>query len=187
MYRHWFWLLTGLLLLLVACGSENASKGPILARINDHQLTLEEFEHQLAAEQDLDRNYKITAETKQEFLEQLIQKELLIQEAKRLQLDRQEKFIRAIERHWEATLIRDLMELKAKDSTLRVYITQEEIASYYQQMKADQAEVPPLDEVRDEITRRLMDVKKGQKLRHWIQELRNSADIDINMKLLKGN
>ena len=104
-----------------------------------------------------------------------------------MQLDRQEKFIQAIERHWEATLIRDLMERKAKDSTLRAYVTQEEIASYYQQMKSHQNDVPPLDAVRDDISRTLLDAKKGQKLRRWVQELRNSADIDIDMELLKGN
>ncbi|HUV60070.1 MAG TPA: hypothetical protein VMW09_08155 [Desulfatiglandales bacterium] len=41
----------------------------------------------------------MTKEAKKKFLEELIRKELLIQEAKRFNLDKKEKSVRAIERY----------------------------------------------------------------------------------------
>ena len=108
-------LLFFLSLSLFCCSREKAEEGKILSRINDYNLTLDEFQYQLAAELELDKDFKLTNEAKKEFLEQLIRKELLIQEAKKLKLDRKDKFVRAIERYWESTLIRDLMDLKCQE------------------------------------------------------------------------
>lgn len=102
-------------LSLFCCSQEKPVESKILARINDYNLTLDEFHHQLAAELEFDKDFKLTEEAKQEFLEELIVKELLIQEAKRLKLDRKDKFIRTIERYWESTLIKGLMDLKSKE------------------------------------------------------------------------
>ena len=103
------------LLGILCCSQDKAEKGEILAKINDYHLTLKEFQDQLVAVQEYDKDFKLNKEVKREFLEELIRKEVLIQEAKRLKLDRKEKFIRAIERYWESTLIRDLMEMKGKE------------------------------------------------------------------------
>jgi hypothetical protein len=91
--------------------------------INDYHLTLDEFQDQLAAELKLEKDFKLTEEAKREFLEGLIRKELLIQEAKRLKLDRKEKFVRAIERYWESTLIRDIMDLKGKEIAKKIFVS----------------------------------------------------------------
>ena len=116
MKAHFSYSLLFLLLLsLFCCSQEKPVESKILARINDYNLTLDAFHHQLAAELEFDKDFKLTEEAKQEFLEELIVKELLIQEAKKLKLDRKDKFIRTIERYWESTLIRDLMDLKSKE------------------------------------------------------------------------
>jgi hypothetical protein len=116
MKAHFSYSLLFLLLLsLFCCSQEKRVESKILARINDYNLTIDEFHHQLAAELEFDKDFKLTEEAKQEFLEELIVKELLIQEAKKLKLDRKDKFIRTIERYWESTLIRDLMDLKSKE------------------------------------------------------------------------
>ena len=94
-----------LLFFVICCAQEQTEKKEIVAKINDYELTLEEFEDQLATELNLDKDFKLTKEAKRDFLEQLIRKELLIQEATKLELDRREKFTRAIERYWESTLI----------------------------------------------------------------------------------
>ncbi|MCJ7579373.1 MAG: SurA N-terminal domain-containing protein, partial [Candidatus Aminicenantes bacterium] len=90
-------------MLFYSCAQEKKDESEILAKINDYTLTLDEFHSQLAAELEMDRDFKITKEAKKEFLEGLIRKEILIQEAKKRDLDRKEKFIRAIEHYWEST------------------------------------------------------------------------------------
>lgn len=116
MKAHFSYSLLFLLVLSLSCCSQEKSvESKILARINDYNLTLDEFHHQLASELEFDKDFKLTEEAKQKFLEELIIKELLIQEAKKLKLDRKIKFVRTIERYWESTLIRDLMDLKSKE------------------------------------------------------------------------
>ena len=45
-----------------------------------------------------------------ELLELAIRKEILIQEAQRQDLDKKESFMRAIERHWKQTLVKELLD-----------------------------------------------------------------------------
>jgi len=184
MNKKFFYVLFFLSLSLFCCSQEKTEKGKILAMINDYSLTLEEFQHQLAAELELDRDFKLTKEAKKEFLEELIRKEILIQEAKRLQLDREEKFVRAIERYWEFTLIRDLMELKGKEITQRTLISQEEIGDYYKEMQKSEEELPSLKELEEKITKKLKEKKKTRILKEWINDLRGKAKIEINRELL---
>jgi hypothetical protein len=174
----------GSVLLFFGCSDQVDSKSPVLARINDYQLTVDEFERQLVAETRYETDFKLTREAKAQFLEELIKKELLIQEAKRLELDRQEAFIRSIERYWESTLIRDLMSLKGKELGERIYLTEEEVERHYQQLKKQGYVDEGLDVVRAKVADQLLEEKKTAKLRQWVDEMRQSADIKIDEALL---
>jgi len=184
MNKRFFFVLFFLSLSLFCCSQEKTEKGKILARINDYNLTLEEFQYQLAAELQMEKDFKLTKEAKKEFLEELIRKELLIQEAKKLNLDRKEKFVRAIEHYWESTLIRDLMELKSKEIAQRAYISQDEIERYYKEMQNSGEELPPLQELKEKITKELEGKKKTGMLKEFINDLREKAKIEINQGLL---
>ena len=169
---------------LFCCAQEQTEKKEIVAKINDYELTLKEFDDQLAAELELDKDFKLTKEAKREFLEQLIRKELLIQKATELELDRREKFIRAIERYWESTLIRDLVELKGKEFSQRTYVSQEEIEARYEEPKKSEGELPLLEEIQKKIAEELKEQKKREKLTAWIIDLRRNAKIEIDQELL---
>jgi hypothetical protein len=177
-------LLLVLFLHLFSCTQEQAKEDKILAGINDYNLTIDEFQYQLAAELEMDEDFKLTKEVKKEFLEGLIRKELLIQEAKKLKLDRKKKFIRAIERYWEFTLIRDLMEMKGKEINNRILISQEEIEACYNDMKKLEKKLPLLVELQEKITEELKEKKKTRMLKEWIEGLRKKARIEINEELL---
>jgi len=185
MEKRTLYLLLFLLSLgIFRCSQQGPEEGKILARINDYNLTLNEFQSQLTAELELDKDFKLTKEARREFLEGLIEKELLIQEAKRLHLDRKERFIKAIERYWESTLIRDLMELKGQEITQRTYISQEEIEDYYKELQRSGEPLPPLKESEEDITKELRERKKTRMLDEWIDDLRKKAKIEINQELL---
>ena len=143
-----------------ACSNGEREKGETLVKINDYNLSLLEFQQQLARELNFNEDLKLTPEVKTAFLEQLIQEELLIQEARRLKLDRKEKFMRAIERYWKSTLIRDLLERKGEEIGQTISIPQTEIKAFYERMKKEGETPPPLAEIQDEITTEL---KKGVK------------------------
>ena len=68
MKKGFFYLLLFFLSLgLFCCSQEKGEKGKILARINDYNLTLNEFQYQLAAELEFDKDFKLTKEAKREF------------------------------------------------------------------------------------------------------------------------
>ncbi|MBW2095298.1 MAG: SurA N-terminal domain-containing protein [Deltaproteobacteria bacterium] len=185
MRKKWFYLV--LLLLLVGfsgCKREHEEKPEILARINGYNLTLDEFQKQLASEMEMDKEFKLTRDARKAFLNELIKKEILIQEARKLKLDTREAFRRAIERYWESTLIRDLLTLKAKDIAGKTYVSEEEIEARYKAMKAGDKTLPPLNDVREEIKKKLKEEKKTALLEKWINNLKKKADIKINEKLL---
>ena len=150
-------------------------------------MTLDEFQVQLAQELKLDREFKLTKEAKNEFLDQLITKEILIQEAKRRKLDRKEKFIRAIERYWESTLIRDLMEMEGQKIEKRAVVSQEEIEMRYKEMKNLDENQPPLESIRQKISEKIMEDKKSSMLEEWVNQLKKKAKIEINQELLPKN
>jgi len=178
-----FFLLLLLSLSFFSCSNGEQGEGETLVKINDHDLRYDEFQQQLALELNFNADLKLTPEVKTAFLEQLIQEELLIQEARRLKLDRKEKFTRAIERYWKSTLIRDLLERKGEEISQAILVPQAEIEAYYERIKEGGKPVPPLAEMQDKITKGLKEKKKSERLAMWVAGLKKKANIEINQEL----
>ena len=185
--KLFFTLISGLFLYLSGCTGDQDENVTVLAEINDYQLTLKDFETQLASNLEFEGDFKLTQKAKKQFLDNLIEKELLIQEAMKLKLDRNKKFIAAIERYWEATLIKNLMELKGKEITESTYVSQKEIEAQYDEMKRSQGNLPPIEEIRKEIVKKIKEEKKSRELAQWVQDLKQNAKIEIDEKLLLKN
>ena len=186
MMKKWsfYLLLFSFAIFLYSCSQEKAQDNRTVVRINDFALSLNEFQYSLAQELELDEDFKLTKEAKKEFIEAIIRKELLIQEAKRSQLDKKEKFIRTIERHWEATLIRNLMEMKGKEINRTILVSQDEIRSRYDEMKRTDKNLPAIAELEKNLMDDLKEEKKTKLMRQWIMDLRKKAKIKIDQKLL---
>lgn len=176
-----------LLFFIICCSQGSLTDKEIIAKVNDYNLSLKEFEDQLVTNLNYDEDFKLTKEAKKDFLEQLIRQELLIQEATRLELHKREKFVKAIERYWEATLIKDLMELKGEEFAKRTYVSQEEIAARYKEIKKKRPDIGPIADVREMISKEIEERKKREKLKEWIEQLREGGDISINEELLNKN
>ena len=67
--------------MFFACSNGEQAKGETLVKINDYDLSFGEFHRQLARELNFNEDLKLTRKVREEFLEKLIQEELLIQEA----------------------------------------------------------------------------------------------------------
>ncbi len=176
-----------LMLSLTACSGERPEKEKVLARINDYELTLSEFETKLVRNMPPDQDDKLTQEMKEMYLDQLIRKQVLIQEARRLKLDRKDKFIRAMEKYWEQTLIRDLYEAKSESLSQKGYVTSEEIEHFYNERKKADPDIPPLEEARDIIAGELRVQKEREHLMEWERALIEKADIEIDKETLSKN
>jgi len=177
-----------LLLFITACFAISAcspdstiNKDDILvAQINDYKLTKENFNAQLTREMEYNNDFKITANAKKEFLDTIIKKELLIQEAKNQGLDKKAAFMYAIERYWKATLIKHLMEIKNKETLKNVIVSDKEIKARYNILKLKNSTIPPLEKIEKELAKELLEEKRTKTLEDWITKLHDKAKIKIN-------
>ena len=178
------WITTCLAVSVMSCGQEQSDQELILAKINEYTLTLNEFNTLLKEELEYNAEFKLDQDAKRAFLDQIITKELLIQEAKRRQLDRKDKFVRSIERYWESTLIRDLMAMEGQAIEKRTVVSQEEIETRYDELHQSSPNPPQLTALRDQITQQILEEKKRHSLEDWIGRLKSKAQIKVDEKLL---
>lgn len=176
-------LICFLVFILAGCRGDKAGEkdGPV-AVINGYELTREEYESKLVQELDYTQEYKTTPEARAEFLETLIRKEILIQEAVRLGLEKKPEFVRAIEKYWEATLIKNLMEEKNKEIRHTTTVMDKDIKAYYDGLKFEDDTLPPLEQIEPEIARQLKAEKQTQALNEWINEVKKKARVKIHQE-----
>jgi hypothetical protein len=182
--KHLTFFLVTLALGLSGCGEQDHEDSVVLARINNFNLTLDEYEYQLSEELELDSDFKVTQEAKRKFLEEIIRKELLVQEAKKRDLDRKEEFVKTIQRYWESTLIRNLLNVKGEEISSKIYVSEEDIKNRYDKLVRFDSSLGPLSEARELIMEDLKEEKKTAMLESWIRGLREKASVKIEEELL---
>jgi len=172
------------LICFTGCAPDSAGDGPVVVSINDYTVTLDEFRARLAHEVSLYHDFVPDQQSTRAFLDEMIRKEVLIQEAQRLKLDRSEKFIKTIERYWEATLVRNLLEMKGDELDTNVVISREEITAYYNRTRRPQDAPKPTPDAEKQLIKVLKEDKKTKLLAAWIDTLKAQADIKIDEALL---
>lgn len=130
---RYLYIVAGLILIIIGISGITFLKiGPPeskeFVRINDRVITTDEFEKEYAEAVSIYNQRK----DKREFLEDLITKELLLQEAKRRGLDLKPDFRRSIQNYYEQTLLKNLAQERM--SEIKVTVTEEEIGAYYKDM-----------------------------------------------------
>jgi len=168
------------LVVLAGCGREHHDDVKIVARVNDRDITAKEFTNALG------QSYKqgvapLTEAEKGDVLDQLIKEALLIQEAKRRNLDQQEDFRRTIETYWKQTLIRNLLEEVGEELRDNIYVSKEDIADFKKELGAAEASMSE-----KEIEKEIFERKKTEALKRWIEQLEARAAIKINREDLEA-
>ena len=171
-------------LVFAGCGSDPvpAAKESVI-QVNNWGISLAEFNDLLRFEIYADPEIDLTRDSRAAFIDYLIQKELMIQEAARLKLDRKEEFVRTIQTYWESTLIRHLLDLKTEEFKKMILVTEDEIDDYYAENK-DWFDGVPTAEVREQITQSLTSRKLSARMDEWTDSLRQNAQIIIDPQLI---
>jgi parvulin-like peptidyl-prolyl isomerase len=107
-----------LVVLQFAADKPAAHKQPAIV-INDRVITVDELA-KLTPPHD---------ESRQDFINSIITKELLIQEARRSGIDKEESFRRSIQSFYEQSLVKVLMDRKF--ASLNITVSDEEVEKYY--------------------------------------------------------
>ncbi|MFH0771476.1 MAG: hypothetical protein V1933_02530 [Candidatus Omnitrophota bacterium] len=143
------------LIVLIAAGGCNSKKseGDIIATIGDYSLYKKDFLAEAELYPDAYRNEV----TKEELLSNLIQKKVLLMEAQREKLDKEPEFTKTIQRFWEQSLLKVMLEKKSK-----------EILSSMPASDGDRTQ------------------KAGKLIKEWFDGLEKNTKVRVNKKALEG-
>lgn len=171
--------LSALVIILCFCGCSGPEElEDSYIRVNEYRASRDEINSLFKFETELDSNFYSSEDTRKDFIQNLIQTQLLIQEARRRNLDQQEKFRKSIQLHWESTLIRDLLAEKTEELRKSTIVSEEEAQLYYEQNNNGAKDIT-FDSVRDEIVSLLAEEKLTKRLDEWISGLKEKAEIVI--------
>ncbi len=178
-------ILIASILIAAGCARKEESK-EVVAQINDYYMSVEDFKQDLRA-LTLYRPQSIkTMEDKMEILNDLIEKEILLQVAQTLNLDKDKKFIKTIENYWKQSLLVLLVQKKAKEISDSIHIYDDEVRAYYEQLKLRNPEIRLLPEIKQDIKRSLRREKETATMQKWLDDLKEKSYIKINEEVLKS-
>lgn len=167
--------------LFFGCTSKPGNK-IILAKINDYEITKEEFQE---AFKDSMYGMADTMESRQEFLDNLINQKLILQEAQKKGLDKEANFLKAIERFWEQSLLKVALDKKSKEISSNMRIGDKEIQAAYQKIAQEGKTDKTYDQMYSQLKWELTKAKEAEEINKWINELHNKARIKVDYNLLK--
>jgi peptidyl-prolyl cis-trans isomerase C len=120
---------------LFACGkTQTADKGPYLAKVGDVKITEADLESEMQNLPDYAQSMFEGKEGKKRFLDEVIKKEILYQEALKKGLDKGPEFKQKLEEFKKLTLISDLLE---KEIMSKSGVSEQDMKDYYEKNKAD--------------------------------------------------
>jgi hypothetical protein len=111
MNKNFTWLMLftlGIVFFCFGC-TQKTHDGKVVAKVNNYSMTVQDLEDEIEHSP-----YSAEKENSPEnILDLAIRKQVLIQEAQRQGLDRKKSFMKTIERYWEQTLIKELIQKEA--------------------------------------------------------------------------
>jgi hypothetical protein len=167
---------------IFGCLSKPQGKTPVLAKINNYEISKQEFEEDFKESSFARTN---TLDSKKEFLDSLINRKLIMQEAQRQGLDKNPNFLRMIERFWEQSLLKQALEQRSIEIAGSVIVNDKEVEEAYKQMLAEGKTNKPYEQVYDQLKWELARNKQSRALNNWVFKLRKRAKISVDYELLK--
>ncbi len=177
-----YMLAIALLSTLNGCGSNEAKhKGRrIVARINRYELTADDFRNEanlIMVNKYFSGN---PAKIKEDLLDEMIDKKILIQEAERLNFDKDAAFMKEIERYWEQALLKLLIKEKMEELSRGITVSENEVREEYNRMaKGMGADTGSFDEKAQEIKDDIYNKKMQDSFDAWMRGLRMKAGVKI--------
>lgn len=172
--------------LFISTCSNRKEEKDIVAQINDYYMSVEDFKQDIKVLLTYRPQSIKTPEDKIYILNDLINKEIILHEAQRLNLDKNKEFIRTIENYWKQTLFVALIKKKANEISDSVSVYDDEIKNYYEDLKSKNPELEPLAEIEREIKRLMRREKETAMMQKWLDDLREKSRIEINEEVLMG-
>jgi thioredoxin 1 len=182
MKKHWKWIIpvlavvVGVILFGYLKFFTWNPERQVLAMVNDRKITVAQFDRELrkipAPFQEVFR------EEPRQYLDQVITKEVVLQEAKRLGVKADPE---ARGEDIDLSIMQNLVKKEVLD---KIQVDPKEVAEVYKQHK-DQMEKKSLAEATPMIEGAIRELKGNEKVEEYLASLRNKAKIDIDEGRLK--
>lgn len=121
--------------LMLGCGRKGED-GPAVARVNGAPILLKDFKKEVSLAALRDPSTSINPETLKKLLEDSIDRRLMIEQAVKLGLSEDERFLDTIKTYWEQTLIRQLVDAKTREWAEKITVSDAEIKRHHKGMGA---------------------------------------------------
>lgn len=176
-------VLVTLFSFIAGCSPCNNNAGnKAVAQINKYKMTEEDFRYEFKNAPYDEAAFLKTEKGRRQYLEGLIEKEVLLQEAQHLGIDREKDFMKSIESYWEQALLKILLERKSREISGLIHVYDNEIEEYYR----DSGEKQPFTKVKNEIRDIIKQKKETEAMNAWIEELKKKSSIKVNEEVLKS-
>jgi peptidyl-prolyl cis-trans isomerase C len=118
------------LAMLPGCAGEQAPDGPVLATVNKENITQDEILKQMKRIPEWARPQLQDAEGKSKFLDEMIKRELIYQEAEKMKLNNNEEFQAQVKEFKKMTLVQLILK---KEVDEKVKVDNEEAKKFFDQ------------------------------------------------------
>lgn len=173
-------------LLLIFCSSgccpTDTGRKQILVKINNYAITLPEFEQQF---KNSIYSTHDTPEAKKQFLDFLINRKLILQDAQTKALDRDKDFLQMIESFWEHSLLKLALDKKSQEISHSIFVNDKEVEEAYQELVKDRSTDKTYETMYKQIKWEISAEKEKKALDEWVMSLRAKARIQIDDSLLE--
>ena len=170
-----------LLVTGAGCGQKPAgSDGKILAKINNYVMTAKDFNDEARLTLSNKNLSDDPKKAKEELLEDIIDKKILLQEAQKQNFDKGKAFMKEIERYWEQALIKLMVRKKTEELSRSVSVEEREVRDEYERLSREVGgKIPAFKSVASDIKDDIYNRKVRQMFDDWLTGLRASSDIKI--------
>lgn len=148
-----------------------------LVKINNYTITPQEFIEEFKGSAYAKNN---TPEGKREFLNMLIRRKLVLQEAEARGLDKDKEFLKSIERFWEQSLLKRAMDKKFQEIQGSILVSDKAVEAVYNKLKSEGKADKPYDQMYKQLKWSLTQLQESQAINKWLMELYKDAQIKIN-------
>ena len=159
-------LIVPLLFAFVACAKKEGEKGVYLAKVGNVKITQADIEREIKNLPDFAQKIFAGIGGKERFLNELVKKELLYQEALKKGLDKNTEYLKKVEDFKKITLIGQLLE---KEIESKAKVADQDVKDYYEKHKEDFAPV-------SQIRMSLILVKTEEEAKKILERLNKGED-----------
>jgi len=168
-----------LLICVAGCGRMCETKRPkdVIADINGYMITKDEFE---AGFKESANGKSDTPKSRRDFMQALVNKTLVIQDAQAKGLDKDESFLKMVERFWSQSLFKLAVDRKSGQLAGTAVIKDSDIKAAYDRLAEQGRATRSYQEMFPDIKWELTRLKESQSMSEWLNDLNKKAAIKID-------